>query len=76
MQDEKQFNELTPDMQWLWLISLTKESKNEIQITIDNDNTTIWIEKHQQMLSFKEDLGYRSGVKILLTVMGFNVDYA
>jgi len=71
---KKHFDYLPEIDQWGWAL----ERKHLITIYLDNDNTTFYFNGEEDSIdctifTFKADIGDRSGVEVLLKILGFEV---
>lgn len=72
----KEFDSLSPEKQWEWALN----RKGDIKIFLDNDCTDFTFNAEDQsedatLFCFKSDIGDRSGVEIVLKMIGFDVEY-
>lgn len=72
---QSSFDLMSAEQQWEWLVKT--DLKDKFVIYLDNDSTVIYFSEDTEAnhrMSFKEDLGNRSGVNVLLAVLGCNVE--
>jgi hypothetical protein len=76
---EQEFNALSAKGQWQWVVN--SDLKSNFKIMLDNDTTDIWMWKDSEededvlFLTFKEDIGDRSGLPYLLETVGIKADW-
>ena len=76
----KHFDELGSAAQWIFILTLTPEDKEKVEIFLDNDDTSISFGEIEEdgdgyvaMHHFKNDIGDRQGAFDLLEGLGFKV---